>query len=82
MTSDDAEYADAVHQRHLLVEALAEIDDVFAERYLEAEDGVEINDINMAIRRNTIKSKVVPVLMGSSFKNKVIILYEAYIFIT
>ena len=61
-------------RRHLLVESLADLDDIFAQSYLEGECELTNADIFSAIRRNTIASKVVPVLMGSSFKNKVRVL--------
>ena len=55
--------------RERLVEAIAEVDDAFMLQYLEgAEVGPE--DIKAALRRAVIAVKLVPVLCGSSFRNK------------
>ncbi|MGQ9531580.1 MAG: elongation factor G [Desulfotomaculales bacterium] len=55
--------------REKLFEAIAEVDDAFMLQYLEgAEIGPE--DIKAALRRAVIAVKLVPVLCGSSFRNK------------
>jgi len=64
------EYAEAVEQaREELLEALADTDDTFMERYLS---GVELSplEIREVLRRATLKLEVVPVLCGAAFKNK------------
>ena len=55
--------------REQLVEAAAEFDDDLMTRYLE---GAEVSDASVvgALRRGTLALEVVPVLCGSSFKNK------------
>jgi elongation factor G len=55
--------------REQLVEAAAEFDDDLMARYLE---GAEVSDESVvgALRRGTLALEVVPVLCGSSFKNK------------
>lgn len=55
--------------RAILIERLAEVDDVIMEKYLGAKDvtSVELRD---AIRRSTVACKFTPVLCGTSFKNK------------
>jgi len=55
--------------RHLMIETLAENDDVVMEKYLE---GIEVTEeeIIAGIRRATLAAKVTPVLTGSAFKNK------------
>lgn len=60
---------DALEYRQQLLEKLAEFDDSILEKYL---DGVEItvDDIQHALRSLTIQNRIVPVLCGSSFKNK------------
>ncbi|HCL89836.1 MAG TPA: elongation factor G, partial [Candidatus Atribacteria bacterium] len=67
ISEDMLELANAHH--HKVIECLAELDEKIMEKYLE---GVEItsNEIKSAIRRLTIKNKVVPVLCGSALKNK------------
>lgn len=61
--------ADAAAARQTLIEALAEHNDELLERYLSGDDFSE-QEIVDAIRSNTIRLKMTPVLCGSSFKNK------------
>jgi elongation factor G len=56
------------YREHLL-EALAETDDVFMERYL-AEEPIDSRLIRATLRRAALDLKVVPVLCGAAFKNK------------
>lgn len=56
-------------KREKLVETLSEADDELMEMYLEGKAPSE-EQIHEGIRRATINFKVVPVLMGSAFKNK------------
>ncbi|RMG14060.1 MAG: elongation factor G [Planctomycetota bacterium] len=56
-------------QRAKLIEALADIDDCLAMRYLEGED-IEAEAIYPVLRAATIARKVTPVCLGSAFKNK------------
>ena len=55
--------------RTLMLEAVSEIDDTLLEKYLE---GVEISadEIKTVLRKATIQLAIVPVICGSSFKNK------------
>jgi len=55
--------------REKLIEALAEIDDTIAEKYLE---GIEITEkeIIESIRNATLLLKVVPVMCGTALRNK------------
>jgi elongation factor G len=55
--------------RQYLLETLAERDEALMEKYFESGD-LPIEDIQRAIRRATIACDLVPVLCGSSFKNK------------
>jgi len=59
----------ALRHRELLLESLAELDDNIMSKYLE---GLEISEdeIVSAIRRHTLDNSMVPVLCGSSYKNK------------
>ena len=52
-----------------LVEAVAETDDALMEKYLEGET-LSIEEIQQGIRKATIEMTIVPMLCGSSFKNK------------
>ena len=55
--------------RTLMLEAVSDIDDTLLEKYL---DGKEISpeEIKKVLRKATIELKIIPVLCGSSFKNK------------
>ena len=59
----------AQEYREKLVEAVAEIDEELMMKYLE---GIEISEeeLKRGIRRGTIDLKFIPVICGSSFKNK------------
>ncbi len=61
---DKAQFA-----REVLLEAVAEFDDELMMHYLEGE-AVPDNVFKRAIRKGTISNKLVPVLCGSSLKNK------------
>ncbi len=56
-------------QRTKLVEALADIDDSIAERFLEGED-IPGEDLAPVLRKATIARKITPVCLGSAYKNK------------
>ena len=69
-----ADYAEQAQEyRAKLVEALADIDDAIAEKYLEGEE-LTVEEIKAAIRRAILSSTkehtVTAVLCGSAFKNK------------
>ena len=55
--------------REALMEALAEVDEDFMVKYLEGEQ-LSVDEINAVLRKGTVGTKIVPVLCGSSFKNK------------
>lgn len=55
--------------RTKLLETLADVDDEFAEVFLETEDVPE-DAIHAAIRRTVLSRKFVPMFMGSAYKNK------------
>jgi elongation factor G len=55
--------------RDRLISAIADYDDVIMEKYLEGREIGE-EEIKRALRKATIDIKVIPVLCGSSFKNK------------
>ncbi|MCZ7581164.1 MAG: elongation factor G [Fimbriimonadaceae bacterium] len=59
----------AAEWREKMIESIADFDDSIMETFLE---GGEINeaDLRSALRKGTIAGNVVPVLSGSSFKNK------------
>ncbi|MEW6128612.1 MAG: elongation factor G [Acidobacteriota bacterium] len=55
--------------RDKLIEALADVDDQIAEKYLSGEE-VSEDEIRAALRRETIALKLTPVVAGTAFKNK------------
>jgi elongation factor G len=59
----------AQEYRTIMVEAVAEADDVLMEKYLEGEELTEA-EIQSGLRQGTIAGLIVPVLCGSAFKNK------------
>ncbi len=72
--SDETEIPAALREqaeqmRVRLVEAAAEQDDVLLHQYLEGEP-IEEAALRAALRQGTLSAKIVPVLCGSSFRNK------------
>ena len=55
--------------RSQLVESVAESDEELFEKYCAGEE-ISIDDLKRAIRSETIANKIVPVVCGSSYKNK------------
>jgi len=56
--------------RTKLIEGTAEESDALLEKFLSAPDSITEEEIISAIRKATIELRIVPVLCGSSFKNK------------
>ncbi|HOI43983.1 MAG TPA: elongation factor G [Candidatus Aminicenantes bacterium] len=64
------EYQEEVEtKRKEMIETLSETDDEILQKYLDGED-ISVAEIKAAIRKGTIALRFVPVLYGSSFKNK------------
>jgi elongation factor G len=75
MTFDEIDIpADMVDEakdwRAQLVEAVAEYDDKLLEKFFDNPDSISEGEIHEAIRKATIDLSIVPMLCGSSFKNK------------
>ena len=75
MTFDEIEIpADMLEEakdwRAQLVEAVAEYDDNLMEKFFENPDSISEEEIHEAIRKATIDLSIVPMMCGSSFKNK------------
>ncbi len=66
---DAAETAAIVKARDQLIEAVAEVDDEALEEYV-ATGTMEVDHIKPALRRATIANLIVPVFVGSSFRNR------------
>src|SRR6188768_1285521 len=61
---------EAKEWRAQLVEAVAEYDDKLLEKFFENPDSISEDEIHEAVRKATIDLSIVPMLCGSSFKNK------------
>ena len=75
MTFDEIEIpADMLEEakdwRAQLVEAVAEYDDKLMEKFFDNPDTITEDEIHAAVRKATIDLTIVPMLCGSSFKNK------------
>jgi len=61
---------EAEEYRVKLLEAVAEFDDKLMEKYFEDPASITEDEILTALRKATVAMKIVPMLCGSSFKNK------------
>ena len=61
---------EATEYREKLLEAVAEFDETLMEKYFEDPSSITEDEILAALRAATISMKIVPMLCGSSFKNK------------
>ncbi len=59
----------ATKYRTQMLEAVSDVDDTLLEKYLEGKE-ISAEEVKKVLRRATIDLKIVPVLCGSSFKNK------------
>ena len=64
---DMKDKAEQYHQE--LLEHVAEVDDTLLEKYLDGQELTE-EEIKKAIRQATIENRMVPVVCGTSYKNK------------
>jgi len=62
--------ADAEEWRAQLVEAVAEYDDALMEKFFDDPNSISEDEIHAAIRKAAIDLSIVPMMCGSSFKNK------------
>ncbi len=56
-------------RRQMLLEACADQDDALMEKYLEGET-ISTEEVRQALRKGTLSNSLVPVLCGSSYRNK------------
>lgn len=56
--------------RSIMIEAVASYDDKILEKYLEDANSLTVDEVMEAIRKATIDIAIIPMLCGSSFKNK------------
>ena len=64
---DLCERAEEYHQA--IIDAVSEYDDGILEKYLEGEE-IEIGEIKTALRKATLAVELIPVVCGTSYKNK------------
>ncbi|HLO73822.1 MAG TPA: elongation factor G [Flavobacterium sp.] len=66
-----ADMVDEVKQyRSILIEEIATYDENLLEKYMEDENSITEEEINTALRAATIDMAIIPMIAGSSFKNK------------
>lgn len=61
---------EALEWRGKLVEAVAEYDDTLMEKFFEDPNSITEDEMHEAIRKATVDLSIVPMMCGSSFKNK------------
>ena len=62
--------AEAEEWRDKMLEKIAEFDDALMEKYFDDPSTITEDEIRRALRNATLKMEVVPMICGSSFKNK------------
>jgi elongation factor G len=62
--------AEALEWREKMLEAVAEFDDKIMEKFFEAPETITEAEVLAALRKACIANKIVPMVCGSSFKNK------------
>ena len=71
--------AEAAEWRAKLIEEVASTDDALMEKFFEDPDSITPDELIAAIRKATISMTIVPMLCGSSFKNKGVQLLLDYV---
>ncbi|MBP6184206.1 MAG: elongation factor G [Saprospiraceae bacterium] len=59
-----------IEYREKLIEQVAEYDDKLMEKFFEDPDSIQEEEIRTAVRAATVDMKIIPMMCGSSFKNK------------
>ena len=62
--------AEVKEYRSILIEEIATYDENLLEKYMEDENSITEEEINNALRAATIDMAIIPMICGSSFKNK------------
>jgi elongation factor G len=66
-----ADMVDEVKEyRSILIEAVADYDENLLDKYMEDENSITEEEINNALRAATMDMAIIPMIAGSSFKNK------------
>ena len=61
---------EATEMRHKLLESVVETDDVLMEKFFEDPGSITIEELKTGIRKAVLAQTIVPMMCGSSFKNK------------
>ena len=61
---------EATEMRHQLLESVVETDDVLMEKFFEDSASITIEELKEGIRKAVLAQTIVPMMCGSSFKNK------------
>jgi elongation factor G len=59
----------AAEYREKMIESISDYDEAILEKFLEGEK-IEVSEIKAALRKATLNNEIVPVVCGSSYKNK------------
>ena len=62
--------AEVKEYRANLIEAVAEYDDTLMEKFFEDEDSITEDEVHAALRAAVMDMSIIPMICGSSFKNK------------
>ena len=60
----------AEEYRAKMIEAIAETDEALMEKYFEDPDSITVDELKLALRKATIDNEIVPMLCGTSYRNK------------
>ena len=60
----------AQEYREKMVEAICETDDDLMEKFFEDPDSITVDELKKALRKATISNEIVPMLCGTSYRNK------------
>ena len=61
---------EAIEMRNKLLESIVETDDVLMEKFFEDPDSITVDELKSGIRKAVLAQTIVPMMCGSSFKNK------------
>ena len=66
-----ADMADKAQEYHdAMIEAICETDEDLMEKFFDDPDSISIDELKAALRQATIDNKIVPMLCGTSYRNK------------
>ena len=60
----------AQEYRDAMVEAICETDEALMEKFFEDPESITVDELKEALRKATIKNQIVPMLCGTSYRNK------------